>query len=220
MKNQYPFIFLLLFLPFSKPEFPQKSVSDWQLQKFENGITVYSRIAENSKYKELKVVYQIKTSLSSIVALLNDAPSFPQWVYRCDASKILKKDSDKHLIRYQTVAAPWPVDDRDMVVDVNTFQDPKTKIVYQKVTCIPDFIPEDKDHIRIREFRGSWTLKPLKNGIVELEYELLVNPGGIVPAWIINMAIVDGPFDTSMNMKVWVMKDKYQKTNYPFIVNP
>ena len=109
--------------------FSQKSPKDnWELKKIENGITIYTRATETSKYKELKAIFQIKSSLSSVIALLNDVETYPQWVYRCETSKVLKKNSDQHLIRYQTIVAPWPVDNRDVVVEVNSYQDAKTKI--------------------------------------------------------------------------------------------
>ena len=200
--------------------FSQKGTSnDWELKKFENGISVYTRATESSSYKELKVVFQMKTSLSSVIAILNDVDSYPQWVYRCGTSKVLKKESDKHLIRYQTIVAPWPVDNRDVVVDVITYQDEETKIVYQKVNGLPDHIPSKKDHVRIREFRATWTVKPLKNGLVEVEYELLVNPAGSIPAWVVNMAMTDGPYETSLKMKERFMNEKYQKATFPFITN-
>jgi len=210
------FLFSLLFITLSSFQ----NTYNWQLKKFENGISIYTRTPENSKYKELKAVYQIKSSLSSIIAVLNDFESFPKWVYRCEKSIALKKDSDNHIIRYQTVVAPWPVDNRDMVLEVNSFQDKKTKIVYQKVNSIPDYIPLVKGHVRVREFRALWTLIPLKNGFVEVNYELLVNPGGNIPAWLVNLALVDGPFDTSVKMREMLMNEKYQKTNYSFIANP
>ena len=210
------FLFSLLFITLSSFQ----NTYNWQLKKFENDISIYTRTPENSKYKELKAVYQIKSSLSSIIALLNDFESFPKWVYRCEKSMALKKDSDNHIIRYQTVVAPWPVDNRDMILEVNSFQDKKTKIVYQKVNSIPDYIPLVKGHVRVREFRALWTLIPLKNGFVEVNYELLVNPGGNIPAWLVNLALVDGPFDTSVKMREMLMNEKYQKTTYSFITNP
>lgn len=210
------FLFSLLFITLSSFQ----NTYNWQLKKFENDISIYTRTPENSKYKELKAVYQIKTSLSSIIAVLNDFESFPKWVYRCEKSMALKKDSDNHIIRYQTVVAPWPVDNRDMILEVNSFQDKKTKIVYQKVNSIPDYIPLVKGHVRVREFRALWTLIPLKNGFVEVNYELLVNPGGNIPAWLVNLALVDGPFDTSVKMREMLMNEKYQKTTYSFITNP
>ena len=216
VKTAFFLIFSIFFWSFSSPQ----KTDNWELKKFEKGISIYTRVTENSKYKELKAVFQIKTSLSSIVALLNDVESYPQWVYRCETSKILSKTSEKHLIRYQTIVAPWPVDNRDVVIEVNYSQDEKTKIVYQKINALPNYSPIVPGHVRIPEFRATWTLIPLKNGIVEIQYELLVNPGGAIPAWLVNMAMIDGPYDTSLNMKTWLMKEKYQKTVYPFISNP
>ncbi|MFL5765351.1 MAG: START domain-containing protein [Bacteroidia bacterium] len=212
-------LFLLFFcIAFLTGFQPQDTA--WQLKKFEQGISVYTRNTESSKYKELKAVYQVKTSLSSIIALLNDVPTYPEWVFRCGSSKVLQHISDQDLIRYQTVVAPWPVDNRDMVVEAKTSQDEKTGIVYQRVSGRPDFIKEAPNHVRIREFRGLWTLTPKPGGMVEVQYELLVNPAGNIPAWIVNMAVVDGPFETSVNMKEWLKKEKYQKASFPFIKEP
>ena len=152
--------------------------------------------------------------------MLNDVESYPQWVYRCQTSKVLKKDSDQHLIRYQTIVAPWPVDNRDVVVEVNTRQDEKTNVVYQKVSALPSYSPKLKGHVRITQFRALWTLTPLKNGFVLVEYELLVNPAGSIPAWLVNLAMVEGPFDTSVKMRDRLMMEKYQKASFEFITNP
>ncbi len=193
---------------------------DWKLKKFENGIAVYTRHDDNSAFKELKAVTQIKASLSSIMALLGDWETYPQWVYKCGVSKTLKQISETELIHYQTVDAPWPVDSRDFVVNIKITQDPITKAVKQIATYKADFIPKQKNFIRITEFKAAWTLTPLKNGIVNVEYQLLVNPGGVVPAWLVNMAAVEGPYETTHNLKKWVQKEKYQKAKISFIEEP
>ena len=56
--------------------------NDWQLKEFENGMTIYARKPINSNFKELKASFGLKTFLSSIVALVNDCESYPQWVYK------------------------------------------------------------------------------------------------------------------------------------------
>ena len=79
-------IYILLFNNFIS----QIIENDWQLKKFENGITVYTRKTVNSNFKELKATFNLKTSLNSIVALINNGESYPQWVYRCGQSVTLK----------------------------------------------------------------------------------------------------------------------------------
>jgi hypothetical protein len=213
-------LILLGFLTFFCSAFvtlKQSKGSDWTLKKNESGIAVYTRDAEGSDFKELKAVTYVKTSLSSIVSLLNDWDTYPQWVYKCGKSTTLKKISETEVMHYQTVVAPWPVDSRDFVVNVKLTQDPVSKIVSIVSTCKPDYIPKVPDYVRITEFKASWTLIPLKDGTIQVTYQLLVNPGGYVPAWLVNLAVIDGPFDTTLHFKDWVMKKKYQEAVVPFI---
>src|ERR1035437_2289660 len=111
IKKHTPFVSLfVIYLSFSSFNIQK---DDWQLKKQENGIAVYTRDDENSAFKELKAVAYLKTSLSSIVALLYDWDAYPQWVYRCGKSSTLKIINEKELIHYQTVVAPWPIENRD-----------------------------------------------------------------------------------------------------------
>lgn len=191
--------------------------SDWQLYKSENGISIYTRKANNTNIKQLKSVVTLKTSLNSIVALLNDWDAYPQWNYKCGESKTLKIISPTELIHYQTVVTPWPVDHEDFIINVKLMQDEKTKIVTITSTNLPDYIPPYPNRSRIKYLEGKWTLTPSKDGTVLAEYEFFVNPGGLVPAWIINAAITYGPYENIFNITQWVQKPKYQQAKNPFV---
>lgn len=192
----------------------------WHLKKNSKEIAVYTRNSEKSTFKELRAVTQQKTSLSSIVALLNDWDSYPLWVYKCGKSKTLKRISDTEVIHYQTITTPWPTSNRDFIVNVKLSQDAKTKIITQVSTCTPNYIPPVRGYVRIPELKASWVLTPVKPGFVSIEYRLLVNPGGNIPSGLENLAAIDGPYQTILNLKQWVMKPKYQKSSLPFIKEP
>lgn len=216
MKKVIFILLVLFFRSFSQ----EKAQEKWHLKKDEQGIKVYTRHAENSRLKELKSEFQIKTSLSSIVSLLCDFEAYPEWVYRCETSYALKKISNFEYLQYQTVKAPWPAEDRDIVMHKKLTQDPVTKVIVQRVNGMPDFIPRKDKHVRVTLFKAVWVITPLKNGMVNLEYQLLVDPGGNVPTWMVNLAVVDGPFDTEVKMKNLLMTEKYQKAKLPFIKEP
>jgi hypothetical protein len=201
-------IFLYLFL--SLCGFSQPAQNNWSIKKDADGIAIYTRKAANSDFKELKAVFYLKTSLCSIVALVDDWENYSNWVYKCGQSTILKKVSDRELIHYQTVLVPWPLDKRDFIVTTVLSQDEKTKIITIKSTANPKYIPDNPGFVRIPQLDACWILTPLKDGIIEVTYQLLVNPGGNIPVWIVNMVVVDGPFQTMVNFKQWVMKPKYQ----------
>lgn len=194
-----------------------QSKSDWHLQKTENGISVYWRKPENSDFRELKAELTIKATLENLVALISDYDNYSGWVYRCGKSTTLKKLNDTTFMHYQTVEAPWPVEDRDFVVMIKVSQDRKTKVVNFKSTSMPNYIPVDKDHVRVTEIESSWTLVPKDDGTVLAINRILVNPGGSVPAWLVNLAAVDGPYETMLNLKEWIKKKKYAEAKVPFI---
>jgi hypothetical protein len=196
------------------------TTNDWVLKKYGNGVAVYNREVPGSTIKELKAVTQLQTSLSSIITLLEDRETYPEWVYKCGKSYQVKKISDSEGIYYQNVVAPWPVDNRDFVVLVKVTQDAKTKVVTQTSKVIKGILPEVSGTVRVTEFNALWTLTPIKNGMVNCEYQLLVNPGGSIPAWLINLAAIDGPYETTVNLRSWVFKDKYQKSHLSFIKEP
>lgn len=194
-----------------------QSNNPWQLYKNENGIAVYSRKAAKTNIKELKTVVRLKTTLNSLVALLNDWDSYPQWNYKCEESKTLKIINERELIHYQMVNLPWPADDEDFIIRVKFWQDMKTKVVTITSTNCPNYIPPIVDRTRIKEMEAKWTLTPMKDGTVEAVYEFYVNPGGSIPIWLLNAAVAYGPYETMLNFKEWVMKEKYQKTQNPLI---
>jgi hypothetical protein len=189
----------------------------WQLYKTQNGISIYSRKANNTNIKQLKTVVTLKTSLNSLVALINDWDSYPQWNYRCGQSKTLKTISPTELIHYQTVVTPWPVDHQDFIINVKLSQDDKTKTVTITSTNNPNYIPPYPKITRIKELQAKWTLTPLNNGNVQAEYEFFVNPGTLVPAWLLNAAVTYGPYETMLNFTQWVQKPKYQQAKHPLI---
>jgi hypothetical protein len=94
------------------------------------------------------------------------------------------------------------------------------KIILQKSTCIPHYIPCVEGHVRVVLFKALWTLTPIKNGMVNVEYQLLLDPGGVVPSWVIKLGIVDGPYKTELKMKEWLFKEKYQSAKISFITEP
>ena len=191
--------------------------TEWTLKKQSEGITVYNRDVENSSVKEIKAVTQIKTSLASIIALLYDRANFSNWVYKCEKAVTLKEISNVEAIYYQNVIAPWPIDNRDIVIKARVEQNPITKVIHQYAHSVPNYVPAVESHVRITKFNATWVLTPLKNGNVICEYTLLFDPGGNLPSWLVNLASTEGPFETTFNMKKVIFNEKYQKSNFDFI---
>ena len=72
----------------------------WKLKKQQDGISVYSREVAGSRFKEIKVTVNIQTSLSGIIALFKDVPSYTSWVYLCDNPETVKQGSETEAYYY------------------------------------------------------------------------------------------------------------------------
>ena len=77
-------LFLLMIL--QTTNLTEQDNNSWELKKEDDGISVYTREVEGSAFKELKINFNVKTTLSAIIALFKDVPSYPDWVYKCKES--------------------------------------------------------------------------------------------------------------------------------------
>ncbi|AMP99350.1 Lipid-binding START domain protein [Pedobacter cryoconitis] len=189
----------------------------WSLSVNKEGIQVYMRPIENSKIKAIKVVTSIPASSSQLLAAIMDIQTCGEWVYHSKENVMIKQVSPLDLIYYSLVDVPWPAEDRDYVVHIQAEQDPQTKVITVNSPCIPGYIGEKKDVVRISHSVGKWTITPVSKNLVRAEYILEVDPMGNIPAWLINLFATKGPLETFRNLKAHVQKDVYKKAHFKLI---
>jgi len=212
MKVTSVFLLVIFFLSSS---FDSNDSSSWILQKNENGIKVYTRVTDGSDIKEVRVVNNVKSSLSGLVALLLDSKNYTNWIYACTESNPVKKVSETEMFNYQVTDFPWPVNDRDLVCNFKVSQDAVTKIVSFNKVGVTGYVPEKNSYVRIKNFQSNYRLTPLSTDSVQMELEMKVDPGGEIPTWLINSNIVMAPYKSTISMLNQI--PKYQSASYPFI---
>ncbi|HYV94384.1 MAG TPA: START domain-containing protein [Chitinophagales bacterium] len=211
MRTSFFYFCTLLSLPLVS----SVELTDWVLKKNENGIAVYTRYAEGSNLKEVRVVNVVESSLSALIALLLDVKNYPNWIYACSEASVLNQINNLENYQYQVTDVPWPVSDRDLASHFKIQQDSVTKIVTVTNSGEPDHIPEKAGRVRVQHFQSNYKFTPLPDGKVKVEFELYVDPGGNVPDWLINANIVTAPYKTTLAMIKQL--PNYQKVSFPFI---
>ena len=114
---------------------------------------------------------------------------------------------------YYQLGLPWPIKDRDVTLVSKYKTLPDSSILFQ-LSNNSDLKEEDAGFIRIKEIKGQWLIKPIDKENCEVTYQFLADPEGFLPAWVVNVFIVDGPFKTLQNL------DKYGKTRITKKENP
>lgn len=193
--------------------------NNWALSTEHDGIKVYTRPGANSKLKAIKVMSDIQAGSSQLLAAVLDIKTCSEWVYHSKQNVMIKQVSPLELFYYSEIEVPWPAENRDFVVHIEAEQDPKTKVITVTSPCIPGYIDEKEHIVRIRHSVGNWTITPLGKNLVRAEYVLEVDPGGSIPAWLINLFATKGPLETFRKLKTHVQNDEYKRARYAQITD-
>jgi hypothetical protein len=205
-------LFLFALLPVM---FPAAAQSEWLLKNEKQGVKVYYR--QTSDIHEIKLTTSVKSSVSGLLHLFAEVDQYPQWGYRVVESKLVRRISDTELIYYSRLDFPWPLSDRDVIMHSKVEQDPVTKRVTSISVSEPWQMPEVKDVVRIRDAHTKWVLYPNDTGWLYLEYFIYSNPGGMMPDWLVNMAIDVGPMETINSIRKILSHPRYQQVKLAFI---
>lgn len=188
---------------------------NWSLKNDKDGVKVYFK--RSSDIHEIKLVTSLQTTLSGLVALLSEVERYPAWGYKVIESKLLKKVSDTEMYYYSKLDFPWPFNDRDLIMHTHLEQDPTTKRIVARSVAVPDYLPEKKDVVRIKNAHTEWTILPGSGGWPYVEYYIYSDPGGNLPDWLVNMAIDVGPRETIKGIRGFLKQEKYQKAKLAHI---
>jgi hypothetical protein len=191
--------------------------TSWDLKKDEDGIKVYTGIVPNSNIKEVRVTCILDASLSSLTALLLDAKAHEQWVYNTKSSYLVKQLGASSQIYYSEISMPWPLTNRDLVMEINISQKPGTNIMYVAEHAVTEYVPVNKNKIRVTTSKVNWTITPIANNQLRVEYIGIADPVGDVPAWLVNSFSTNGSFETFKKLKELTVSPTYAHARYAFI---
>ena len=185
----------------------------WKYVSGKDDIKVYSRAVSNSKIKALRAECILDATTQEVIDLLLDIPAAAKWVCHAKSCVLLRKVSDRELYYYTEVSLPWPIDNRDFVTHLKIAEDPLTKTVTVDAPAVPGFVNEKKGKVRVHHSIGTWKIIPAGNQKVKVEYILQVDPGGLIPAHIVNMFATQAPIETFVNMKKELLIRRGKRAN-------
>jgi hypothetical protein len=192
--------------------------SDWDLERDRDGIQVSTRSVAGSPYKEVRSVSLIEgVSLTSLVALIEDAQACPQWADKCAESYLVERLSETESLVYTHNDMPFPVTDRDVVARVTWSQDLESLQVTMRSTAVNGGVKEKRGRLRLKQANATWQFSPQPNGSIKILNQAHINPGSNIPGWVTNMLLVDTPFETMKSYIAEVVKPKYQAAQISFI---
>lgn len=195
MIKQFPFDLLgLCFLTqvLSGPLVAQS----WDLVKEQDGINIYTRQEAGKSLKTYRATTVIRAPAEKVFTLIEDVNHTEWWDPNLMEIKVLAYEKNKLARYYLVYDSPWPVENRDLCVDVTVSIDPVRSIYTVSAVPLTGVIPEREDRVRIRDYRQTWTVSSAGVNVANVVLEGYMDPAGNIPDWISNMLVIGSPINT------------------------
>ncbi len=167
----------------------------WTLSSDENEeLQVYTKVVEGQTIKAVKAVKVLDAPMTTLLTVLADAQLVPEWIPVIRRAVLLKDtNADGESIMYMVTKFPWPIKNRDAVVETVTWYERTTKTVYMESTGVTGYVEESKGVIRTPTTYTRWKIYPLEDGRLHVEIITHSDPRGFFPAWLANLIVTRTP---------------------------
>ncbi|MBC7411407.1 MAG: hypothetical protein H7331_03005 [Bacteroidia bacterium] len=171
----------------------------WTKKLDKNNIQIYTAKPAKAAVNAVKAHTLLNTTPDKLLAFLLSPAMHTKNLPNCKYSILLKNNGDTAYYFHQQYDLPWPVTDREVVYLFKVKRLPNKNIAITS-GIITDMIPLNKNYIRITEFAAQWQINLVAPNKTEAFYMALANPAGSIPAWFLNIFLVDGPYQSFKSM--------------------
>lgn len=182
----------------------------WNLVGTTNGVEVARKKVAGKNVFAFRGEATTDISVETFASILADEALSPKWVDMMVESKVVKTYPDDAALLHQKYDIPWPMDDRDYVFKKNIVFDPTAKKVLITLQSVEDsLVPATAGYVRAEGERTFWSFEVLPDGKTKIIVEVMTDPKGALPDWLVNSVQEDWPHK-SINSLI-----NYAKTQSP-----
>jgi len=157
--------------------------------------------SKQSKFKSIRVQCVFDGTIPKLIKIINNVSKHTDWVYKTKEAYILKQVSLSEFIYYSQSIMPWPISNRDGAFDLSLSYDTANKVLRINSLAEPNFIAIKAGLVRIPYSKASWYVTEFKNRL-KIDYIFEVDPGGSLPAWLVNLFADDGPYESFRKLAI------------------
>lgn len=217
MSNNVKYIlFIGLFISLTWSSWAQ---DNWVEVKDKDGIKVFTRSNTIMSFKEFKATMIIKAKVSDVLSVLYDVNDLKVWGHNLSRSELIERSGDTLQTYYAVAEAPWPYKDRDGIYSNKIIWDKNLKTLLVEIEMLEpeNDLYKNDDFVRMDGY-GFWKIKELLSGEIEVDFQMQVDPGGSIKAWVANMFVSDSPFYTLKGLREALKDEKYQGKTYDILL--
>jgi len=173
--------------------------ADWQSYK-QNANTQVDYRKSQDGLLQIRAQTTVKSGIGAMLHLMEDTANIKTWVANSQKAKILSHPNAQTHLVHTYFSAIWPVSKRDMVTKSVWRQDPHSLVLRMFVTDVGQNYPLVKGYVRMQQVEGEWTLTPLADGKLTIQYQGQADPGGKLPVFIAEKVALRASWQTFMQL--------------------
>ncbi len=169
----------------------------------EEGIRLWRREVPGSAFVAFRGEGEVGASLKKVLAVLHDQERKQEWMHRCAENRLVEARKIGEVTIYNRTGSNVPlVADRDVVVSTRLSWSVEDRRVHIEAHSVdhPGAPPRD-GVVRMPKLSLSWDLVALSADRTRVTYEVQADPGGLLPAWVVNMASKMIPYHTISGLR-------------------
>uniref|UniRef100_A0A486XND3 START domain-containing protein n=1 Tax=Rheinheimera sp. BAL341 TaxID=1708203 RepID=A0A486XND3_9GAMM len=148
------------------------------------------------KLLQVKAQTEVSATPAAFLHLLEDTANITKWAANTEKAELIRQpDANIHIV-HTYFTAIWPVSKRDMVTQSVWQQDIASGAVTMRVSDVGQDYPPVKGYVRMQSVQGLWTLTPMPDGVLRIEYQGQADPGGKLPHFIADKVALKAIFNT------------------------
>jgi hypothetical protein len=179
------------------------STLTWEKVRDTDGITVYRSKVPGTSVLAFKGDGRVDVPLLKVAHVIIDTTRGTEWVDSLTESRKLREISDLEFIEYDRFAMGFLVKDRDFVSHVTVAPDPAAQDIKIEFISVDDAaMPPSKKYVRGNLVYSVFHLRPEGEGATRVEAEILCDPMGSLPKWLVNLFQKSWPVKTLQALRV------------------
>ena len=168
----------------------------WKLTKDKDGIRVFESETPRSNFKSIKVECTLAGTYDKLISVLSNVEHHKDWVYNNKTAYIIKRITPYDFYYYTETSIPWPMSNRDDVVHLKIMRDSLPRFLRITANGESNIIPEKSGKVRVVYTSITWYVTMPTPRSVSIVYTFQADPGGNLPAWLVNSFADKGPYES------------------------
>lgn len=180
---------------------------NWEQIKVKDGITVYKAKMPGTKIVAFKGKVVMDAPIKKIIWVLADREHRRDWVDRLDINEELEIISPTERIIYQSFKMPFIISNRDMVYKSTLSKDKNSGVYKLHMESVKHEKSPKTIGVRAELINSNYIMTPITNNKTEVVVEILSDPKGLLPTWLVNLVQKSWPLKTLRALRNQVKKD-------------